>query len=236
MKKDLLYSGKAKDVYLTDKEDEVVLFFKDDATAFNGLKKESIVNKGILNTTISTFIYQELEKANVKTHFIKKISDNEQVCKKVQIVPLEFICRNKVYGSMANRLGIPQGKELKEPIFEICYKKDELNDPLINDSHAITLDVCSKEELELLYSILDKINNELIKIFKNLNIELLDFKVEFGVDKNNEFILADEISPDSCRLLDIETKQQLDKDLFRHDLGDLTNAYSEIVSRIEKNV
>lgn len=234
MEKQMLYEGKAKIVYETDDENKVILHFKDDTTAFNGLKKKTIENKGRLNNLISVYIFQELEKRGIVTHFIEKLSENEQLCVRTNVIALEFICRNEIYGSMAKRLGLKQGTLLAEPLFEICYKNDELNDPLIYDTHAYALGIVTKEELKELYEMLALINKYLIEIFLEINIKLIDFKIEMGYDTNGNIILADEVSPDSCRLMDIKTNEQLDKDLFRHDLGDLTNAYQEIVNRIEK--
>ncbi len=234
MKKEMLYEGKAKIVYQTGVQNKVILYFKDDATAFNGLKKKTIENKGKLNNKISVYIFKELEKRGVVTQFIECVSENEQLCVETKVVPLEFICRNQVYGSMSKRLGIKQGYILEEPLFEICYKNDELNDPLINDAHAYALGIVSKEELAKFYQILFDVNKYLIEIFNELDITLIDFKIELGYDSEGNILLSDEISPDSCRLLDKVSGKQLDKDLFRHDLGDITNAYQEIVNRIEK--
>ncbi len=233
MKQEKLYEGKAKSIYATEKQDEIIMVYKDDATAFNGVKKAQISDKGRLNNKISTYLFAELEQVGIKTHLLEVLNDNEQLCKKVDIIPLEFICRNQVYGSMAKRLGMKPGTKCDEPIYEICYKKDELGDPLIIDTHAYALKIVTRENLSTCYEQLAKINVELIRIFKELNINLIDFKIEFGIDKAGNIMLSDEISPDSCRLFDIETNEQLDKDLFRHDLGDLTAAYKEILRRIE---
>ncbi len=235
MKKEMLYEGKAKIVYQTEDPGKVILHYKDDATAFNGLKKETIQKKGILNNYISTYIFEQLEKRGIKTHFIKQLNEKEQLCYKVDVVLLEFICRNKVYGSMSRRLGIKQGTNLDQPIFEICYKNDELNDPLIIDAHAYVLGIVDPKSLQKLYEKLAQVNQALIDIFNELDISLIDFKVEFGYDDNHNILLADEISPDSCRLVDQKTGDQLDKDLFRHDLGDITKTYQTIVDRIEEN-
>ncbi len=234
MKTDLLYEGKAKQIYQTDKPNEIVMVYKNDATAFNGVKKASIEDKGLLNNQISTYIFNELNKVGVETHLIETLSPTEQLCQKVDVIPLEFICRNEVYGSMAKRLGMKPGTKVAKPIYEICYKEDELNDPLIIDAHAYALGVINEEDLKYCYELLAKINEELARIFLSLNIRLIDFKVEFGRNQAGEIILCDEISPDSCRLFDVDTNEQLDKDLFRHDLGDLTSAYREILKRIEE--
>ncbi len=234
MKQELLYEGKAKQIYATDKQEEIIMVYKDDATAFNGVKKASISEKGELNNQISTYLFNELIKVGVKTHLIETLSTTEQLCHKVEIIPLEFICRNQVYGSMAKRLGMKPGTKVAEPIYEICYKEDELNDPLIIDAHAYALGIVTKEQLTYCYEQLAIINRELTRIFLDLNIRLIDFKIEFGITSTGEIVLADEISPDSCRLFDVDTNEQLDKDLFRHDLGDLTGAYREILRRIKE--
>ncbi len=234
MKKELMYEGKAKSIYLTDKADEIIMYYKDDATAFNGVKKAEIATKGILNNKISTYIFGELEKRGIKTHLIETLNEREQLCKKIEIIPLEFICRNEAHGSMAKRLAITVGTVFKNPVLEICYKEDSLNDPLINDHHAYALGIITEAELVHCYSELAKINQYLQEIFMEIGIRIIDFKIEFGRDSLGNIVLADEISPDSCRLVDVKTNEQLDKDLFRHDLGDLTNAYTEILRRIEE--
>lgn len=227
-----MYEGKAKRVYSTENPNEVIIFYKDDATAFNNLKKGTIVNKGILNHKITTKIFNYLEENGIPTHMIKTIDERNQLCKKVEIIPLEVIVRNTLAGSTAKLLGISEGLELSSPIFEICYKKDELNDPLINDYHAVALGLATKEELETIYALTAKINTLLISFFKNIGIKLVDFKIEFGRDVNNNIILADEISPDSCRLWDLETNEKMDKDRFRRDLGKVEEAYIEVLNRI----
>lgn len=227
-----MYEGKAKRVYSTENPNEVIIFYKDDATAFNNLKKGTIVNKGILNHKITTKIFNYLEENGIPTHMIKTIDERNQLCKKVEIIPLEVIVRNTLAGSTAKLLGISEGLELSSPIFEICYKKDELNDPLINDYHAVALGLATKEELETIYALTAKINTLLISFFKNIGIKLVDFKIEFGRDVNNNIILADEISPDSCRLWDLKTNEKMDKDRFRRDLGKVEEAYIEVLNRI----
>jgi len=229
----LLYEGKAKIMYSTEKEDEVRVYFKDDATAFNGIKKAQIDNKGILNNSITTMLFELLEKKGIKTHFIKKLSDREQLCKKVEIVPLEVIVRNVAAGSMAKRYGIVEGTELKTTVFELSYKNDDLGDPLINDSHAVAMGLTTPEELSEIYKSASEINDILREIFLKVDINLIDFKLEFG-RFNGEIILADEISPDTCRFWDVKTGEKLDKDRFRRDLGNVTEAYEEILSRINK--
>lgn len=232
---DQIYEGKAKKVYKTENENEVIIFYKDDATAFNNLKKGSIKNKGILNNRITTIIFNLLKENGIETHFIKTIDERSQLCKKVTIIPLEVIVRNTLAGSTAKLLGIEEGLVLDTPIFEISYKKDELKDPLINDYHAISLKIATREELDNIYAQTKKINEILKKFFDKANIDLIDFKIEFGKDSKGNIILADEISPDCARLWDKDTKKKLDKDRFRRDLGDIEDAYIEVLSRIEKS-
>lgn len=233
-----IYEGKAKILYSTENENFLVQYFKDDATAFNAQKKAVIEGKGVLNNIISEFIMLELAKHNVPTHFVKRLDKREQLIKKVKIIPLEVIIRNICAGSMAKRLGIEEGRELLAPIFEICYKDDALGDPLINDDHAINvLKIITKDQLQEIKNYSLKINNILQKIFKDINIKLVDFKIEFGfdVENKNQIILADEISPDSCRLWDENTSEKLDKDRFRRDLGGLVEAYQEVAKRLKIN-
>ncbi|APC41279.1 phosphoribosylaminoimidazolesuccinocarboxamide synthase [Clostridium estertheticum] len=229
----LLYEGKAKKMFSTDNKDEIRVYFKDDATAGNGAKKGQIEKKGILNNSITTMLYELLEKNDIKTHFIKKINDREQLCKKVEIVPLEVIIRNVAAGSMAKRYGIVEGSKLKIPVIELSYKNDDLGDPLINDYHAVAMELTTFEELGEIYTMAFKINDILRELFLKKGINLIDFKLEFG-RFNDEVILADEISPDTCRFWDVETGEKLDKDRFRRDLGNVTEAYEEILSRITK--
>lgn len=232
-KKELLYEGKAKKIYATDKDDEILVYYKDDATAFNGQKKASINSKGILNNAITSIIFEMLSKNGIETHFVKKISDREQICKKVEIVPLEVIVRNVAAGSMAKRYGVEEGTDLKTTVLEISYKNDELGDPLMNDYHAVALGVTTFEELNYIYDQAKKVNELLKKFFLEQGIRLIDFKIEFG-RYNGKVILADEISPDSCRLWDVKTGEKLDKDRFRRELGDLVEGYTEILNRISK--
>ncbi|MBU3192012.1 phosphoribosylaminoimidazolesuccinocarboxamide synthase [Clostridium bowmanii] len=227
----LLYEGKAKKMFSTDNEDEILVYYKDDATAFNGVKKAQIENKGVLNNSITTTLFELLEKNGVKTHFISKLSDREQLCKKVEIVPLEVIVRNVAAGSMAKRYGIEEGTKLKTTVFELSYKNDELGDPLINDYHAVAMGLATFEELSEIYHLASEINDTLKDFFFKKGINLIDFKVEFG-RYHGEIILADEISPDTCRFWDVKTGEKLDKDRFRRDLGNVTEAYVEILSRI----
>ena len=227
----LLYEGKAKKIYSTAKKDEVIVYYKDDATAFNGIKKAQIENKGILNNSITSMLFELLEKKGIKTHFIKKIDDRSQLCKKVEIVPLEVIVRNVAAGSMAKRYGIAEGTKLKTTVLELSYKNDELGDPLINDYHAVAMGLTTFEELLEIYDIASEINDILREVFLKQDINLIDFKLEFG-RFNGEVLLADEISPDTCRFWDVKTGEKLDKDRFRRDLGNVTEAYEEILSRI----
>lgn len=231
-KKEMLYEGKAKKIYATDKADEVIVYYKDDATAFNGEKKAQISNKGILNNAITSSIFEMLKANGIKTHFVEKLNEREQLCKKVEIVPLEVIVRNVAAGSMAKRLGLEEGTPLKTTVFEISYKDDALGDPLVNDYHAVAIGATTFEELKVIYDMTDKINNLLKDFFKAMNINLIDFKIEFG-RYNGEIVLADEISPDTCRFWDATTGEKLDKDRFRRDLGNVEGAYVEILNRIK---
>ncbi len=233
-----IYEGKAKILYSTEDENFLVQYFKDDATAFNAQKKAVIEGKGVLNNVISEFIMLKLAEENIPTHFVKRLDKREQLIKKVKIIPLEVIIRNISAGSMAKRLGIEEGRELLAPIFEICYKDDALGDPLINDDHAINvLKIINKNQLQEIKDYSLKINNILQKIFKDIQIKLVDFKIEFGFDvvNKNQILLADEISPDSCRLWDENTSEKLDKDRFRRDLGGLVEAYQEVANRLKIN-
>jgi phosphoribosylaminoimidazole-succinocarboxamide synthase len=229
---ELIYEGKAKKVYKTENPNEVIIFYKDDATAFNGVKKASISNKGILNNKITEVLFKKLTEKGVPNHFIKRLDDRNQLCQKVDIVPLEFIVRNYIAGSMAKRLRIPEGTKPSNTIFEICYKRDDLGDPLINDHHAVALGLCTYEELHRMFSITSKINEILTDIFDKEGIILVDFKIEFGKNNAGEILLADEISPDTSRLWDKVTLEKLDKDRFRRDLGSIEEAYIEILKRI----
>lgn len=232
-KKEMLYEGKAKQIFATDKADEVVVYYKDDATAFNGEKKGQIEDKGVLNNAITTALFTMLNEKGIKTHFIEKLSEREQLCKKVEIVPLEVIVRNVAAGSMAKRLGLEEGYELKTTVMEICYKDDSLGDPLINDYHAVGIGATTFEELKVIYDMTAKINEILKEFFLAQNIKLIDFKLEFG-RYNGEILLADEISPDTCRFWDATTNEKLDKDRFRRNLGNVKDAYVEILNRINQ--
>ncbi len=233
MNREFLYDGKAKTIYATDKPDEIIMHYKDSATAFNGIKKAEIESKGILNNKISTHIFKYLAENGVPTHFIEQIDERTQRCKKVDIIPLEYICRNVIAGSMAKRVGIADGTEIDSPIFEICYKNDEYGDPLINDYHAVAMGLVTKENLEKSYEYLALVNKLLIELFAKANIKLVDFKIEFGIDSKGNVVLADEISPDSCRLWDKDTNERLDKDVFRLDIGQLVDTYNIVIDRLE---
>ncbi|WP_160685155.1 phosphoribosylaminoimidazolesuccinocarboxamide synthase [Clostridium sp. C2-6-12] len=233
-KLEMMYEGKAKKIYATDKADEVIVYYKDDATAFNGEKKGQIEDKGVMNNAITSLIFELLEKEGVRTHFIEKLNDREQLCKKVEIVPLEVIVRNVAAGSMAKRLGLEEGFQLKTTVFELSYKDDSLGDPLINDYHAVGIGATTFEELKEIYAMTAKINDVLKAVFKEQNINLIDFKIEFGRLPDGTVVLADEISPDTCRFWDATTGEKLDKDRFRRDLGNVKDAYVEILKRISK--
>jgi len=227
-----IYQGKAKIIYATTDNNLLIQYFKDSATAFNGIKKEEITGKGILNNAISAHIMATLSRHGIDNHFVAKLNDREQLIKKVKIIPLEVIVRNVVAGSLAKRLGLNEGTILTHPIFEICYKNDALNDPLINDDQAVyALQIIEQSQLNTIKKTALSINNILQKIFLDIDIKLIDFKIEFGFDIDNNIILADEISPDSCRLWDANTQQKLDKDLFRHNLGNLIDGYKQIANR-----
>ena len=230
----MLYEGKAKQVFQADDEGQVIIRFKDNATAFNGIKKRTIAGKGALNNAITTIIFEMLHTHGVQTHFIKKLNDCEQLCKKVDIIPLEVIVRNVVAGGMAKRLGMTEGSRPKQPIYELCYKNDDLNDPLINEDHALALGVATVSELAQLKQLALEINGYLLAFFDKFGIDLIDYKVEFGRLSNGAIVLADEFSPDNCRIWDKETGRKLDKDRFRRDMGDVLEAYEEVLDRISK--
>lgn len=227
-----LYEGKAKEVYLTEKADEYIIRYKDDATAGNGEKKATIAGKGELNLAITTMIFEMLEKNGIKTHYIETINNTDMRVKKVTIMPLEVIVRNITAGSFAKRYGVEEGKVLNQPTFELSYKNDDLGDPLMCEDHAIALGVITKEEYDYLRKETLKINELLKEFFLKINLKLVDFKIEFGKTDDGQILLADEISPDTCRLWDKDTNQKLDKDIFRRDLGDLTEGYKEVLNRM----
>ena len=230
----LLYEGKAKKIFSTENDNEFVVYYKDDATAFNGEKKAEISSKGILNNKISTIMFEELAKEGIESHLIKSLSDREMLVKKVEILPLEVIVRNITAGSFCKRYGVEEGIVLDQPIFEMSYKNDEFGDPLLNDDHAVALKLATREEIDFLRSQTLKINEIMKKFFLKMDLKLVDFKLEFGKDVDGNIILADEISPDTCRLWDVNTNEKLDKDRFRRDLGDLVEGYEEVLARLNK--
>ena len=230
-KKEMLYEGKAKKVFKTEDDDRLIVAYKDDATAFNGLKKGTIVGKGIVNNRMSNYLCKILEEKGIPTHYVEELDERRTVVKKVEIVPLEVIIRNKAAGSFSKRLGVPEGTELKCSTLEFSYKNDDLGDPLINSYMALALGLATKEEIDTISEMAFKINAILQEVFRNIGIELIDFKLEFG-RYHGQIILADEISPDTCRYWDIETHDHLDKDRFRRDLGDAEGAYQEVYRRL----
>ena len=230
-KKELLYEGKAKKVYTTENPDVLIVDYKDDATAFNGVKKGTIVGKGVVNNRMTNHIFRMLEEKGIPTHFIEELSDRETAVKKVEIVPLEVIVRNVAAGSFSKKLGIEEGFRLLSPTLEFSYKNDELGDPMINDYYAVAIGAATREEIDKITELVFKINEILVDYFKSVKVDLIDFKVEFGRYKG-QIILADEISPDTCRFWDSETHEKLDKDRFRRDLGHVEEAYEEIYRRI----
>ncbi len=227
-----LYEGKAKKVFATEDENLCIVSYKDDATAFNGLKKGTIVGKGIVNNRMSNMLMQLLEKQGVPTHFVKELSDRDTLVKKVSIVPLEVIIRNVSAGSFAKHYGVAEGIQFDEPTIEFSYKNDELGDPLLNSYHALALKLATKEEIETIKRLAFKVNEVLIAYFKTLGIRLVDFKLEFGRLPDGIIVLADEISPDTCRLWDLKTNEKLDKDRFRRDMGGVEDAYKEVFKRL----
>lgn len=226
-----LYEGKAKKVFATDDPDLVIVDYKDDATAFNGEKKGTIVGKGVINNKMTNYMFGLLEKEGVPTHLVEELSDRETLVKKVEIVPLEVIVRNVAAGSFSKKLGIEEGRKLSCPTLEFSYKNDDLGDPFINDYYALALDLATKEEIETISKYAFKVNEFMLKFFKEINVDLIDFKIEFG-RFHNEILLADEISPDTCRFWDSTTHEKLDKDRFRRDMGGVEDAYNEMMKRI----
>ena len=226
-----LYEGKAKKVFATDDPDIVIVDYKDDATAFNGLKKGTIAGKGVINNKMSNMMFKLMEQHGIPTHFVEEPSDRETAVKKVQIVPLEVIIRNTAAGSFSKRYGVPEGKKLPVTVFEFSYKNDDLGDPLINDYHALAMELATPEEIETIKRMAFKVNDIMKEFFASLNIDLIDFKLEFGRFKG-QIILADEISPDTCRFWDMTTGEKLDKDRFRRDLGGVEDAYKEVFARL----
>ncbi len=230
-----LYEGKAKKVFATDNPEYYIVDYKDDATAFNGLKKGTITGKGVINNKMSNIMFALLEKHGVKTHFVEQLSDRETLVKAVKIVPLEIIVRNVAAGSFSKRYGVEEGRELKNPTLEFSLKNDELNDPLINDYHILALGIVNEKELGEIKTLAFKVNDVMREFFAGLGVKLIDFKIEAGKLPDGTIVLADEISPDTCRFWDAKTNEKLDKDRFRRDLGGVEEAYQEIFSRINSS-
>lgn len=226
-----IYEGKAKKVFETSDPDLCIVSYKDDATAFNGEKKGTIVGKGVVNNKMSNFMFKLLEEKGVKTDFVEELNDRDTVLKRVEIVPLEVIVRNKAAGSLSKRLGLPEGTPMKTTVLEFCYKNDDLGDPIVNEYHILAAELATKEEIDTISAMALKINEVMIEFFKSVNIDLIDFKLEFGRFKG-EILLADEISPDTCRFWDVNTQEKLDKDRFRRDMGGVEEAYAEVMRRI----
>lgn len=221
-------------MYDTDTPGVVIVDYKDDATAFNGQKKGTITGKGVVNNRMSNFMFQKLEKQGIPTHFIQELSDRETAVKKVEIIPVEVIVRNIAAGSLAKRLGLEEGTALKAPVLEFCYKNDDLGDPMINISHAVAIGIATKDELDQIAQMAYKVNEIMVEYFKSVKVILVDFKIEFG-RCDGKIILADEISPDTCRFWDADTMEKLDKDRFRRDMGGVEEAYAEMMKRLGLN-
>lgn len=226
-----IYEGKAKKVFETSDPDLCIVSYKDDATAFNGEKKGTIVGKGVVNNKMSNFMFKLLEEKGIKTDYVEELNDRDTVLKRVEIVPLEVIVRNKAAGSLSKRLGLPEGTPMKTTVLEFCYKNDDLGDPIVNEYHILAAELATKEEIDTISAMALKINEVMIEFFKSVNIDLIDFKLEFGRFKG-EILLADEISPDTCRFWDVNTQEKLDKDRFRRDMGGVEEAYAEVMRRI----
>ncbi|HHF7061072.1 TPA: phosphoribosylaminoimidazolesuccinocarboxamide synthase [Streptococcus mutans] len=233
MAKELIYSGKAKDILTTEDENVIIAQYKDQATALNGVKKEQIAGKGQLNNQISSLIFQKLNAAGVATHFIKKISETEQLNKKVKIIPLEVVLRNVTAGSFSKRFGVKEGIQLEKPIVEFYYKNDDLDDPFINDEHVKFLKLANDEDIAYIKAETRRINKLLLDWFHQIGLKLIDFKLEFGFDKDGKIILADEFSPDNCRLWDAQG-HHMDKDVFRRGLGELTDVYEVVWEKLQE--
>ena len=231
-KREQLYEGKAKKVFATDDVDKVIVSYKDDATAFDGTKKGTVAGKGIVNNLMTNHLMQLLERNGIPTHFVEGLNDTDTVVKKVTIIPLEVIIRNVSAGSFAKRFGVEEGIVFDEPTFEFSYKNDDLHDPLMNVYHAIALKLATKEEIEIIKNYAFKINSILKQYFLSIGVKLIDFKLEFGKLADGSIVLADEISPDTCRFWDVKTNEKLDKDRFRRDLGNVEGAYQEMMKRV----
>ncbi|MCQ2283397.1 MAG: phosphoribosylaminoimidazolesuccinocarboxamide synthase [Bacteroidales bacterium] len=235
-KTDILHEGKAKVIYATDSPKHVILAFKDDASAYFGIKKSSIQNKGILSNKISEIIFTHLAKNGVKTHFIQRLNDREQLCLRTTPLPLEFIVRNVIAGSLSRRLDIKEGTVPQNTIFEICLKNDLLRDPMINRTHVTAIGITNDETLDKIKEIIQQVNAIMVPFFKSANINLIDFKLEFGVDAQGEILLIDEISPETARLWECDSQKILDSDLFRRDLGNVEESYTDILNRLQTNI
>ncbi len=230
--KELMYEGKAKRVYSTEDSNLCIVSYKDDATAFNGEKKGTIIGKGVVNNRMSNFMFAKLEKEGVKTHLVEELNDRDTVVKKVKIIPLEVIVRNTAAGSLSKRLGLPEGTKMKFPVLEFCYKDDALGDPMVNEYHILAAEFATKEEIDAIAAMSLKVNEVMVAYFKTVNVDLIDFKLEFGTTADGEIVLADEISPDTCRFWDSTTGEKLDKDRFRRDMGGVEEAYEEMMKRL----
>ncbi|WP_019892182.1 phosphoribosylaminoimidazolesuccinocarboxamide synthase [Allobaculum stercoricanis] len=235
-KKEQLYEGKAKKVFATDAPELLIVSYKDDATAFNGLKKGTIVGKGVINNRMSNLLMQKLEKAGIPTHFVEELSERETLVKKVSIIPLEVIIRNIAAGSFSKRYGVDEGFVFETPTIEFSYKNDELGDPLMNEYHAIAMKLATQEEIETIKKYAFAINEQLKAFWAECGVILVDFKLEFGKLLDGTIVLADEISPDTCRLWDRKTGEKLDKDRFRRDLGGVEDAYAEVMKRLNEHI
>ncbi|EEO6565582.1 phosphoribosylaminoimidazolesuccinocarboxamide synthase [Listeria monocytogenes] len=234
MTNELVYEGKAKRLFKTEEAGVLRVAYKDDATALNGVRKESFAGKGELNNQITSLIFSHLAEAGIESHFIRAISETEQLVKEVSIIPLEVVIRNVMAGSLAKRLGKEEGEQIPNAIVEFYYKDDALDDPFINDDHVLYLEVATTSEMDTIRQAARSINKVLQELFNQMNITLIDFKLEFGRDVAGEILLADEISPDTCRLWDKETNQKLDKDVFRRNIGNLTDVYTEVLNRLKQ--
>lgn len=235
-KRELLYEGKAKKVFVTDDKETYLIEYKDDATAFNAQKRGTIADKGVVNNKMTAMIFSMLEAGGVPTHFIRLLNDREQLVKAVRIIPLEVIVRNIAAGSMAARLGLEEGTALKKTVFEICFKDDALGDPLINDDHAVAIGLAQEEDLAQIRKYTMRVNELLCEFFLRSGLNLVDFKIEFGKMPDGTIILADEISPDTCRLWDVNTGEKMDKDRFRRDLGNVEETYQEVLRRLSSSL
>ena len=230
-KMEQLYEGKAKKVYATDDPQLLIVDYKDDATAFNGLKKGTIAGKGVINNKMTNLLMARLEQQGIPTHFVQQLSDRDTLVKKVAIVPLEVIVRNIAAGSLSKRLGLPEGTKLSSTVLEFCYKNDDLGDPMVNEYHILAAGFATKEEIDTISKMALRINELMVEFFKECNVDLIDFKLEFG-RFHDQILLADEISPDTCRFWDMDTQEKLDKDRFRRDMGGVEEAYAEMMKRI----